>query len=120
MKLPAYALSALAVLSTSIAFVPSPHYHRTLQVSPKQLAPTTTTSSTPIRRASSLIAFSTNPNAGQAATESDQDDPLQKFGIDLTERAAEGRLDPVIGMFMLLSCYFIQIIMHEILTIHRI
>ncbi|KAL3795808.1 hypothetical protein ACHAWO_005863 [Cyclotella atomus] len=95
MKLPAYALSALAVLSTSIAFVPSPHPHRIAKLSPfKQLAPT---SSTQIRRASSLIAFSTNPNAGQAATASDQDDPLEKFGIDLTERAAEGRLDPVIG-----------------------
>jgi ATP-dependent Clp protease ATP-binding subunit ClpA len=28
---------------------------------------------------------------------SGQDDPLEKFGVDFTARAAEGKLDPVIG-----------------------
>jgi ATP-dependent Clp protease ATP-binding subunit ClpB len=29
--------------------------------------------------------------------QSDQDDPLEKFGVDFTARAAQGKLDPVIG-----------------------
>lgn len=34
---------------------------------------------------------------GEAQSDTDVNDPLEKFGIDLTERAAGGQLDPVIG-----------------------
>lgn len=97
MKVPSYTLSLLAALSTSTAFVPS---HQSNLIT----SPITTSSKIPalistkqiVHRHTSL--FSANPDVGNQATSStDQDDPLEKFGIDLTERAAEGKLDPVIG-----------------------
>ncbi len=42
-----------------------------------------------------LQATPTDPAAG--ATGQDGDDPLEKFGVDFTARAAAGQLDPVIG-----------------------
>jgi len=33
----------------------------------------------------------------QAASNNNDDDPLEKFGVDFTARASEGKLDPVIG-----------------------
>jgi ATP-dependent Clp protease ATP-binding subunit ClpB len=38
-----------------------------------------------------------NSNRGQPKDISEVDDPLEKFGVDFTARAAEGKLDPVIG-----------------------
>jgi hypothetical protein len=83
-------LSTLAVLSISTAFVPSHQHHRLPKIATacKQLTPISTA---PITHPHSL--FSTNPEVGYQPM-TDQDDPLEKFGIDLTERAAEGKLDP--------------------------
>lgn len=38
-----------------------------------------------------------NSNRGQQQDIADADDPLEKYGVDFTARAAEGKLDPVIG-----------------------
>jgi ATP-dependent Clp protease ATP-binding subunit ClpB len=93
MKVPKYTLSALLMLSASTAFVPSTQIRHCIQTSSsKQLSQ----ASIPISpRATAL--FSTAPAGNAAATQSGQDDPLEKFGVDFTARAAEGKLDPVIG-----------------------
>eukprot|EP00584_Thalassiosira_punctigera_P002094 CAMPEP_0172530698 /NCGR_PEP_ID=MMETSP1067-20121228/4345_1 /TAXON_ID=265564 ORGANISM="Thalassiosira punctigera, Strain Tpunct2005C2" /NCGR_SAMPLE_ID=MMETSP1067 /ASSEMBLY_ACC=CAM_ASM_000444 /LENGTH=813 /DNA_ID=CAMNT_0013314943 /DNA_START=175 /DNA_END=2616 /DNA_ORIENTATION=- len=49
------------------------------------------------RRLSSLHLSSPAADASQTKDISEGDDPLEKFGVDFTARAAEGKLDPVIG-----------------------
>jgi ATP-dependent Clp protease ATP-binding subunit ClpA len=96
MKIPSYTLSTLAVLSASTAFVPSHQNYRVAKIAtaPKQLTPISAKS---INQRLTSLFVSASPNVGNQAASTDQDDPLEKFGVDLTARAAEGKLDPVIG-----------------------
>jgi ATP-dependent Clp protease ATP-binding subunit ClpB len=100
MKLPIYTLSILTVLSTSTAFVPSYNTHH-VTTTPITTGGSQLLSPAIARRhhTTSSLLLSANPDISSqgATTSNDQDDPLEKFGIDLTQRAAEGRLDPVIG-----------------------
>ncbi|KAL3805561.1 LOW QUALITY PROTEIN: hypothetical protein HJC23_005805 [Cyclotella cryptica] len=95
MKIPQCTLLALSVLAASTAFVPStPNLHRNIIpiTSSKQLT------TAPITPRQTALHLSANPDVNsRAPSSSGQDDPLEKFGVDFTARAAEGKLDPVIG-----------------------
>ena len=94
-------LLSLSVHENVMAFVPS--HHRVMR---------TTTTTTPRNNKHyninnknnnnhqffQLQATPTDPSAASSgATGQDGDDPLEKFGVDFTARAAAGQLDPVIG-----------------------
>ncbi|KAL7522260.1 hypothetical protein ACHAWX_006955 [Stephanocyclus meneghinianus] len=97
MKIPQCTLLTLSLLSASTAFLPSTrtnlHRHN-VHIASKELARTTT----PVTPRLSALHLSANPDVNnRASSSSSQDDPLEKFGVDFTARAAEGKLDPVIG-----------------------
>lgn len=100
MWVPKSSVTTLLLLSAAAttAFVPSGRFHGAV-VGPR--APSTAASEhralVPLdglrRRRSTLLRQMASPDAqGQ-----DGDDVLEKFGVDFTARAAEGKLDPVIG-----------------------
>lgn len=93
MKVPSYTLSAVLMLSASTAFVPSTQNRIIRTTASKQLV----TNDAPVVHCPTTLFSTAAPGAQNAAMQSDQDDPLEKFGVDFTARAAQGKLDPVIG-----------------------
>ncbi|KAL7490322.1 hypothetical protein ACHAW6_016138 [Cyclotella cf. meneghiniana] len=97
MKIPQYTLLTLSLLSASTAFLPSTRtnlHRQNVHIASKELARTTT----PVTPLLPALRLSANPDVNnRASSSSSQDDPLEKFGVDFTARAAEGKLDPVIG-----------------------
>lgn len=102
MKITKSTVAALLMLTASSAFTPSNHHkiaHRNLQIQPLPSSshPHHHRLATASNRLSPL--HSTAPNVDKSKTPdiSETDDPLTKYGVDFTARAAEGKLDPVIG-----------------------
>ncbi|KAL7473406.1 hypothetical protein ACHAXS_013853 [Conticribra weissflogii] len=98
MWIPRSSISTLLLLSATAAFVPSSRRPRPLPVALPSPSRQNIADLSLLSRQSRLRLFSSPPNANRAdqATAMD-DDPLEKFGIDFTARAEEGKLDPVIG-----------------------
>jgi len=93
------AAALLLILSTQVnldgttAFVPSHHHHgvkRTTNTIAKDVIPQQTTSSHHNHHHFQL-------HATPESQMDNGDDPLSKFGVDFTAKAAAGELDPVIG-----------------------
>mmetsp|Transcript_23137 Transcript_23137/g.48423 ORF Transcript_23137/g.48423 Transcript_23137/m.48423 type:complete len:808 (+) Transcript_23137:256-2679(+) len=101
MWIPRSSISALLLLSATSAFVPSERRRCPLPAAISSTARQDVAkyplSRPPLRN---THLFSSPPNANraiEASSASMDDDPLEKFGIDFTARAEEGKLDPVIG-----------------------
>ena len=96
-------LLSLSVHENVMAFVPS--HHRVMRTStPQQTQVSQSNKHYNINNKNNnhqffqLQATPTDPSAAASgATGQDGDDPLEKFGVDFTARAAAGQLDPVIG-----------------------
>eukprot|EP00985_Skeletonema_marinoi_P000401 scaffold140_cov210-Skeletonema_marinoi.AAC.13 len=92
------AAALLILLSTQVhldgttAFVPSHHHHgvKRTTITPKDVTPQQTTSS----HHNHHFQLHATPESSEMDS---GDDPLTKFGVDFTAKAAAGELDPVIG-----------------------
>eukprot|EP00577_Skeletonema_sp_RCC1716_P010658 CAMPEP_0113427466 /NCGR_PEP_ID=MMETSP0013_2-20120614/31316_1 /TAXON_ID=2843 ORGANISM="Skeletonema costatum, Strain 1716" /NCGR_SAMPLE_ID=MMETSP0013_2 /ASSEMBLY_ACC=CAM_ASM_000158 /LENGTH=809 /DNA_ID=CAMNT_0000315893 /DNA_START=181 /DNA_END=2610 /DNA_ORIENTATION=- /assembly_acc=CAM_ASM_000158 len=92
------AAALLILLSTQVhldgttAFVPSHHHHgvKRTTITPKDVTPQQTTSS----HHNHHFQLHATPESSEMDS---GDDPLAKFGVDFTAKAAAGELDPVIG-----------------------
>ena len=101
-------LALLSAAATTTAFVPATtRFTSTIKPS-SAIAKTTSnallTSSNHYHRHGTTSLFMSSPpdpdnsNRGQDETElNPDDDVLEKYGVDFTAKAAEGKLDPVIG-----------------------
>ena len=89
-------LLSLSVHENVMAFVPS--HHRVMRTSTPQQTKVSKNNKhyNNNNQFFQLQATPTDPSAA-GATGQDGDDPLEKFGVDFTARAAAGQLDPVIG-----------------------
>jgi ATP-dependent Clp protease ATP-binding subunit ClpB len=99
-------LLSLSAHENVMAFVPSHHrVMRTTASTPQQTQVSQNNKHYNINNKNNnnhqffqLQATPTDPSAASSgATGQDGDDPLEKFGVDFTARAAAGQLDPVIG-----------------------
>mmetsp|Transcript_16353 Transcript_16353/g.34224 ORF Transcript_16353/g.34224 Transcript_16353/m.34224 type:complete len:808 (-) Transcript_16353:156-2579(-) len=101
MWIPRSSISALLLLSATSAFVPSERRRCPLPAAISSTARQDVAKyplSRPPLRNTHLFSSPPNANrANEASSASMDDDPLEKFGIDFTARAEEGKLDPVIG-----------------------
>mmetsp|Transcript_61 Transcript_61/g.151 ORF Transcript_61/g.151 Transcript_61/m.151 type:complete len:808 (+) Transcript_61:216-2639(+) len=101
MWIPRSSISALLLLSATSAFVPSERRRCPLPAAISSTARQDVAKyplSRPPLRSTHLFSSPPNANrANEASSASMDDDPLEKFGIDFTARAEEGKLDPVIG-----------------------
>ncbi|KAL7543666.1 hypothetical protein ACHAXR_012972 [Thalassiosira sp. AJA248-18] len=100
-------LLSTSVVTTTTAFVPTTNPRRFTANKAAAIVSSKTSSNNaqylllPSRRTTNThlhLSTPADPDKSQGGWEPmEQDDPLEKFGVDFTAKAAEGKLDPVIG-----------------------